>query len=119
VFYCIYTHFDYDVYRNTHYNQGYFDYKNDGFGPICRDIQCTINETIFEILNNCILRKKYLKRIEKFFTFFDEKNSERILTEIIKNKNLIIENENHPNYFFFTFIIFSVFYKIKKNILKF
>ena len=114
----IYTHFDYQIYRSTHYHQGYFDYKKDGFGPICRDIQCTINETIFEILNNCILRKKYLKRIEKFFTFSDEKNSERIFEEIIKNKNLIIDNEKNHNYIFFFFIIFSAFYKIKNFFFK-
>ena len=113
----IYAHFDYEIYRSSHYHQGYFDYKKDGFGPICRDIKCTIDETIFEIENSCILRKKYLKRIEKFFTFSDEKNSERIFMEIIKNKNLIIENENNPNYIFLCFIIFSAFYKVKKHFL--
>ena len=30
----IYYHFDYDEYRNGHYSEGYFSYKNDGFGPV-------------------------------------------------------------------------------------
>ena len=68
----IYTHFDYEEYRKTQYDKGYFDYNLDGFGPICKDIDCTINEIIFEMEHNCMIRKKFLLRINDFFTFFNE-----------------------------------------------
>ena len=47
----IYSHFDYEKYRKSHYREGYFDYKYDGFGPVCFNINCTINEIIYEIKN--------------------------------------------------------------------
>ena len=54
----IYTHFDYLEYRSNHYPEGYFNYKRDGFGPICNDINSTINAVIKLIKNNCLLNKK-------------------------------------------------------------
>ena len=56
----IYAHFDYGEYRNNHFEKGYFDYISDGFGPVCQDINCVVNEIIYEIENNCIIKKKYL-----------------------------------------------------------
>ena len=88
----IYSHFDYIDYRNNHYKKGYFDYRFDGFGPVCQDINCTVNEIVYEIENNCSIRKKYLKRIEKFFAFSDEKNCERVFNEITGNNKNFISN---------------------------
>lgn len=84
----IYAHFDYEEYRTNHYPQGYFDYEKDGFGPITHDCNDTVNEIIKEIENNCLLRKKYLRRINKFFTFYDEGNNDRLYIEILNNKKL-------------------------------
>ena len=109
----IYTHFDYEDYRNTHYQKGYFDYKKDGFGPICNNIQCTVNEIIFEIQNNCILKKKYFQRIKRFFIFFDQNNSERIFYEILKSKYK--NNKNRIN-LIFLILYFTILIKIIKNI---
>ena len=109
----IYTHFDYEEYRNNHYKKGYFDYFNDGFGPVCKDINCTINEIIFEIENNCILRKNYLRRIKKFFTFSDSNNSKRILTEILKQNKFEIEHWNIYLKLNLTCILILLFFKLK------
>ena len=109
----IYAHFDYEEYRNYHYHQGYFDYSKDGFGPICKDISCIVNETLFEFENNCVLKKKYMKRIDKFFTFFDDKNSERIFEEIIKHKLLIKTNETNNYFLFNVLLFFLILYKLK------
>ena len=35
----IYAQFDIEGYKKVHY-KAYFDYKNDGFGPVCFDIEC-------------------------------------------------------------------------------
>jgi len=100
----IYTHFDYDYFGKNQYESIYFDYNKLGFGPICKDIQCTKKEIIFEFENNCTLRKKYLKRIKKFFTYIDDNNSERSFQEISKPKKKIIGNRY--NNFIFIFLIF-------------
>ena len=87
----IYAHFDYEEYRKNHYKKGYFDYEKDGFGPISYDLKSTINEIINEIENNCSLKKKYLKRINKFFTYFDGNNNERVYKAIINNHKNFME----------------------------
>ena len=88
----IYTQFDYYDYRNKHYPEGYFDYKTDGFGPICHNIQCTINEVISIIENKCQIKKIYYKRAKKFFKFFDNQNCHRIFIGISKDINNIYIN---------------------------
>ena len=80
----IYTHFDYNEYRIDHAPEGYFNYKNDGFGPICNNINSTIRFLIKSIKNNNTLNIKYLKRINNFFAFFDDNNSERLFQQISK-----------------------------------
>ena len=113
----IYAHFDYDEYRNNHYQEGYFDYAKDGFGPVCKDIKSIVDEIIFELKNNCNLRINYLRRIKKFFTFSDENNSERVFKEIIKKKKK--EREFPPIIFdtFFIFLILKIQYKLKNIII--
>ena len=88
----IYTHFDYEEYRSNDFQEGYFNYQRDGFGPICNDINCTINNIIKLINNNCLIDDKYLKRINSFFTFKDSHNSDRLYEEIIKRRNKKLYN---------------------------
>lgn len=56
----IYYQFDYDEYRERQYQEGYFDYSKDAFGPICKSSS--------EIVSNLnIDYRKYLKRAKLFF----------------------------------------------------
>ena len=55
----IYSQFDYDEYRNNHFPKGYFEYEKDGFGPVCYDMKCTINNIISEIKNSCRIKKNF------------------------------------------------------------
>ena len=101
----IYAHFDYDEYNDykiLNHQKKLFDYQNNGFGPVCNNLKCTIIEIISEIKNKCLLRKKYLKRIKKYFAFSHCNFSEKIFSEIIK-KMEIITKENS------CFLINSVF----------
>ena len=83
----IYTQFDYEEFRLNQYPEGYFNYKNDGFGPIYFDINSSVNSIINSIKNNCQLNNKYLRRINSFFTFFDEHNNDRIYEQIMRRSN--------------------------------
>ena len=109
----LYTHFDYEEYRKNHFHQGYFDYERDGFGPICYNIECSINTIISFINNKCLLKKMYLKKIKKFFYFFDEHNNRRIFNAIVKdNKKSIIKKKLIIlNIFIFINMIFFKLYK--------
>ena len=93
----IYIHFDYEEYRNNHFPNGYFDYKRDGFGPVCFNMQCLIKSISYELDNNCKLKRVYLNKIKRFFYFFDNNNSFRTFSEILNNNNNINENETINN----------------------
>ena len=110
----IYTHFDYEEYKNINLQKEFFDYNYEGFGPICRDMKSTINEIIFEIKQNCKLREKYWRRIKKFFKHSKLVDNERTFKEIKREKNNFDKNsrKSFPN--FFAFISIIIFYKIKK-----
>ena len=70
---------------NIKYNsKGYFNFEKDGFGPVCYDIQCVVEEITKEIKNECKINKKYLRRINKYFDFSDKNNNDRIYFEITK-----------------------------------
>ena len=110
----IYTHFDYDVYRNNDVPKGYFDYKKDGFGPICFDLNCTVTNIILKFQNNCFLERKYIIRIEKFFKYHDDNNCERLYSAILNdtNKN---NNNIHKNIIIEFLILFLIKIKFKRG----
>ena len=108
----IYFHFDYQNYRLFQYSQGYFDYEKDGFGPIFKDIDSTINAIIESLKNNCSIEKEYLQRIESFFTFFDENNNERLYKELIKRRNIKYKNPINNHYHLIESFIIILFLKI-------
>ena len=105
----IYTQFDIDEYRKEHFPKANFEYENDGFGPVCYDMECTINNIILEIENNCKLKRIYLKRIKKYFKYIDDKNCFRIYNAIIKGKH---KKFNNQIYFISIFIFIVILKKI-------
>ena len=72
-----------EFYKGQIYNQGYFDYKKMGFGPVYDNYDKFITELINLIENDCKLEKKYADRIDSFYAFHDNKNCERVYEEII------------------------------------
>ena len=79
----IYYQFDSDEYYKKHYNKGYFNYYNDGFGEIVK----TEKELIKSMVNTSInsIESKYLKNINRFFEIRDENNCERYYSTIINS----------------------------------
>jgi len=85
----VYTHFDKESFFETQiYNEGYFNYENDGFGPVCYDLENAVDEIIKIIENDCRIEEKYLNRINDFYEFNDKKNCERIFNEITNGKKV-------------------------------
>lgn len=75
----IYYQFDKEKYYLNHYNEGYFDYKRDGFGQVVN----TIDELINEIRKSLYEKYKYEERVNSFFELNDQNNCERCYDEII------------------------------------
>ncbi|MBE6489050.1 MAG: glycosyltransferase [Methanosphaera stadtmanae] len=68
-----------------HYDEGYFNYENDGFGDVIFDVCKLINKIESYLQNNCQIENKYLERINKTFKFHDKNNCERVYTWIKNN----------------------------------
>ena len=84
----VYTQFDKKTFFKGHlYNEGYFSYEDDGFGPVCYNYKDSLN-TILDILEkDCKMAKKYQNRVDKFYKFNDYNNSKRVYEEIVKKIN--------------------------------
>ena len=110
----IYTQFDFKQYNEN----SYFNYKKDGFGPIYDDIEKTVNGIIESMENNCLLKSKYLRRIKKYFTYFDNKNNVRIfnaITGMSEKSNIIFKIDK---YICSIVLIFVCLFKILNNVSK-
>ena len=84
----VYAHFDIDTFfEGQVYDKGYFDYEDNGFGPVCYDLDSTVDAIIESINNDCKNSQKYLDRINSFFKYDDRKNCERIYNEIITKRD--------------------------------
>ncbi len=82
----VYSQFDKEAFfENQIYDEGYFSYEKDGFGPVCYDLDKTVDEIIKLIENDCQLEQKYRDRIDSFYAFNDNKNCERIYNAIIES----------------------------------
>lgn len=80
----VYYQFDaQEVFSGGHtYRPGYYDYHRDGFGPICDNLQDTIN-AIEEILKNDGLPSPlHLKRMQETFAFNDILSCQRVFEAI-------------------------------------
>jgi len=81
----IYTHFDEkEFYKNHLYQEGYFSYERDGFGPVYYDYESTLNGLIETIENGCKMKEEYINRVENFYYKFDTNNCKRVYEEILK-----------------------------------
>ena len=80
----VFYQFDEDFYFSEHYQKAYFDYRKDGFGPVCTYSDEAILKTRHFIKNNFVNDKVHEQKINEFFVLNDNQNCQRIF-ERIKN----------------------------------
>lgn len=78
----VYFQFDEATFNDEHYTKGYFDYRRDGFGDVCLEIDETVDSIIKIINNNFVAEEKYLNRMDSNFIYRDNHNCERIYNRI-------------------------------------
>ena len=84
----VYSQFDKDEFFKGHsYDEGYFSYEDNGFGPVCRDLESTVDAICKYIENDCNNSDEYIKRIEAFYPFFDDKSCERVYNDTLRLTN--------------------------------
>lgn len=65
------------------YQQGYFSYENNGFGPLAFTQEDLLRNLEMVLEKNCKLTEPYKTRITETFPFTDGKNSERVYNAIV------------------------------------
>ncbi len=81
----VYSQFDKEAFFKGHsYSEGYFSYDDNGFGPVCKDLNSTVKAICSYIENDCKNSDKYIKRIEEFYPFFDENSCERVYKDVLR-----------------------------------
>ena len=80
----LYYQFDQEEYRQGHLPQGYFDYRRDGFGPVCTGEEDLLRELRGAAERGFSLPEEYRRRQEAFFAFRDRENCERNYRAILE-----------------------------------
>ena len=82
----VYSQFDNEqFFSGEHsYTKGYFSYEENGFGPVCYDLESTVDEMIKYIENDCKNSDEYIGRIEDFYEYFDSDSCKRVYENIRK-----------------------------------
>ena len=82
----IYFQFDEDkAFGGWHITKrGYFDYREDGAGPVCVTVDAVLDELQSHLESGCENPQKYIQRMQQFFAFHDGRCCERVF-ELIRN----------------------------------
>ena len=79
----IYSQFDEDTFYKAHsWGKGYFTYREDGFGPITRTVEETVDELIYYMKNDCQMKPEYIEKVDRFFAYTDRNNCKRVYEAI-------------------------------------
>lgn len=75
----LYFQFDIKEFSERQYSESdYYTYENNGFGPIVYTVDDVVDEIIKSAENGFEIERKYLKRVEEFFTDFGNTHCETI-----------------------------------------
>ncbi|WP_426350496.1 CDP-glycerol glycerophosphotransferase family protein [Alloiococcus sp. CFN-8] len=80
----IYYQFDKELFHKAHQPSGYFDYHEDGFGPVCDNINEVLKSFKEAVENGLRPVEKYKAKIDEFFILRDSNNCERNYAAIKK-----------------------------------
>lgn len=84
------------VFGGGHTTQkGYFDYRRDGFGPVCTDQEQLLASLEAMLQDGCEAAEPYATRMRDFFAFRDGKCSERVF-RLIRDGALETDADSQP-----------------------
>ncbi len=82
----VYAHFmnTEDFYVLNPQRRGMFNFKNSGFGKVCRSGSEVADEIISLMKQKAVMPEEYKERTELFFSFKDKNNCQRVYDEMMK-----------------------------------
>ena len=77
----------YQYANDYHYDaeNGYFNYKNKGFGPVIDTEEVLVDKIMEYVKSDCEMEYSYKKRVDDFFKYHDQNNSKRCYDWIIEH----------------------------------
>ena len=88
----VYYQFDEEEFRKYHYQKGYFDFRRDGFGPVCTTQEALLGALMESFENGMEMQTEYAQRTERFFPLHDGNNCRRTFEAIARLKE---RNKKH------------------------
>lgn len=82
---CLFFQFDKDDFYGQHYNKGIFDFEKMAPGKTSTTVSSLISDIEDLFKNNMETDIKFINRIKSMYAYTDNKNCERLFTEVIKN----------------------------------
>ena len=82
----VYYQFDEEEFRKYHYQKGYFDFRRDGFGPVCTTQEALLGALTESFENGMEMQTEYVQRTEQFFPLHDGNNCRRTFEAIARLK---------------------------------
>ena len=82
----IYYQFDYEKFRRGNYQEGYYSYNDDGFGPVCNEVKNLVFELQNIVDHKFQMDDKYVSRVNSFFAYHDDRNCERTFEAVLQMK---------------------------------
>jgi len=76
----------YFQFEANHLQKGYFDYETMGFGPVVNTGIEVVTKIIDYMRNGNEMEQEYVDRVNKFYAFTDNNNSERVYKALVKIK---------------------------------
>ena len=80
----LYYQFDNEKFRSSHHGVGYFDFKTEGFGPVCVTPEQVVKELKQSYERGFQNEARYLERHEAYFDLWDTDNCRRNYEAICK-----------------------------------
>ncbi|TWG11868.1 CDP-glycerol glycerophosphotransferase (TagB/SpsB family) [Micromonospora palomenae] len=79
----IYAQFDEEEFFTVGgYKKGYFEAREDGFGPVCETAEETVDAIVSYLENGCVREEEYSRRAADFFAVQDRNNCQRVADAI-------------------------------------
>ncbi len=76
--------FDLEEYRDKHYQEGYFSYERDAFGPLVHTNEEVVEYMLHIMGQDMKMDDEYRARAERFFVPHDAHNCERVYQAILR-----------------------------------
>lgn len=97
----IYWQFDEkDFFSGDHSCQkGYFDYRRDGFGPVCTEKREVLTAMAELLARNCQPSSEYAERMHNTFAWRDGQCCERVLQAILALDHVVVEQPENLGMF--------------------